>query len=172
MIFTKIKGNLGKWPQDIPVLMRTMVADVKNPLARRSHFHRHNECHIGRIWTGPFASTWPNRSSGNIQSESFLKFCRVVGVSMANFGHETPRTPRKGMIDRLRRKSASDWYVTLSLLDQNWAYFSWLKIQDQILWDGGSRDYFGFRYVHGRQALFCQKWGGERGEKRRKRVRL
>jgi hypothetical protein len=66
MIFTKIKGNLGKWPQDIPVLMRTMAADVKNPLARHSHFDRHNECHIGRIWTGPFESTWPNRLSGNI----------------------------------------------------------------------------------------------------------
>jgi hypothetical protein len=68
MIFTKGKGNLGKWPQDIPVLMRTMAADVKNPLARRSHFDRHNECHIGGIWTSPFASTWPNRLPGNIST--------------------------------------------------------------------------------------------------------
>ena len=68
MIFTKVKGNLGKWPQDIPVLMRTMAADVKNPLAQHSHFDRHNERHIGRIWTGPFASTWPKRSSSNIST--------------------------------------------------------------------------------------------------------
>ena len=29
IIFTKVKGNLGKLPQDIPVLMQTMAADVK-----------------------------------------------------------------------------------------------------------------------------------------------
>ena len=72
------------------------------------------------------------------QPESFPKFRRVVGVSMANFGHKTSPTPRKGIIDRLRRKSASDWYVTLSLLDQNWAYFSILKFQDHIFRNGGS----------------------------------
>ena len=54
MIFTKIKGNLGKWPQDIPVLRRTMVAHVKNPLARRSHFDHHNQCHIGGNSDRPF----------------------------------------------------------------------------------------------------------------------
>jgi hypothetical protein len=87
MIFTKVKGNLGKWPQDIPVLMRTMAADVKNPLARRSHFDRHNECHIGRIWTGPFASTWPNRLSGNIYNGNLRRYMEVVNANaFQNFG--------------------------------------------------------------------------------------
>jgi hypothetical protein len=75
------------------------------------------------------------------QPRNFPKFRQVVGVSMANFGHKTPPTPRKGIIDRLRRKSASDWCVTLSLLDQNWAYFSILKFQDHIFWDGGSSNF-------------------------------
>jgi hypothetical protein len=54
MIFTKIKGYIGKWPQDI-LFYGNHRAKVKICLPRRSHFNRHNKYHIGRIWTDPFA---------------------------------------------------------------------------------------------------------------------
>jgi hypothetical protein len=67
--------------------MQTMATDVKNPLARRSHFDGHNECHIGQIWTGPFASTWPNRSSGNISDGNLRQNAELVTAgTFRNFG--------------------------------------------------------------------------------------
>jgi hypothetical protein len=58
--------------------MRTMAADKKNPLTQHSHVDRHNECHIGRIWTGHFASTWPNRSSGHISDGDLRRNMELV----------------------------------------------------------------------------------------------
>ena len=82
MIFTKV--------------MRTMAADVKNLLARHSHFDRHKECHIGRIWTGPFASTWPNRLSGNIYNGNlrlYANFGKLLVFRRPVLATRHPKTP-------------------------------------------------------------------------------
>jgi hypothetical protein len=150
MLFTKLKVTLGNdpktfpfwcepwrptWkirsPDALPLTAETSAKSVKFGLALLQVPGP----------TGHQAISWRWLASERItgQRRNFPKFRRVVGVSTANFGHKTPPTPRKGINDQLRRKSASDWYVTLSLLDQNWAYFSILKFQDHIFWNWGSR---------------------------------
>ena len=138
MIFTEIKGTPLRgfpfWcePWRLTWKIRSLALRPPQRVPHWSNLDRPFCKYLAQQVVRQYLRWWLASERVSGQPRNFPKFRQVVGVSMANFGHKTPPTPRKGIIDRLRRKSASDWYVTLSLLDQNWAYFSILKFQDHI----------------------------------------